>query len=64
MDELGRMQRRNSDFVQQAAKHGVWQAAACILERRFLDRWVRRGPRDGSPVHISADQVTIKQDPK
>jgi len=64
MDELARLERHNFELVKHAADAGVWQAAAWTLERRFPERWGRRGLRNGPPVHISTDRVTINEGKK
>ena len=56
---LSHLEVRNFEIVQKAAREGVWQAAASILERRFPSRWARRNPCDKSAVSISTDRVTV-----
>ena len=64
MNELSLLEQRYFEVVKNAAGDGAWQAAAWILERRFPERWGRRGSHNEPPVHITTDQVTIKQETK
>jgi transposase len=58
-ETLAHLEVRNFEIVQSAAREGVWQAAAWILERRFPARWGRRYQGDKSAVNISTQKLTI-----